>query len=109
MQTRRGGFKENKELATAEVIRRWELTKKKTLLDDDMTIANDQVGNMVQEIQHNGWTLVLVDQQNHYYPFRSKLSRCQHRRLSQASAMSRKDLAAEPLKLPLKCHKVCSK
>jgi hypothetical protein len=65
------GVKPNEKQTLAEATRRWERTKKKTLLDDDMAIANDQinVGNMVQEIQHNGWKLVLKDDTNHYYRF----------------------------------------
>ena len=63
------GVKANDEQAVAEATRRWERTKKKTLTVDDMAIANDQVTNMVQEIQHNGWKLVLIDDQNHYYRF----------------------------------------
>ncbi len=63
------GVKTNDEQAHVEATRRWERRKKKTLLDDDKAIANDQVGNMVDEMQHNGWKLVLMDDQNHYYRF----------------------------------------
>ena len=67
--TRPPGRVGNKSLATIEAHRRWEHLKKKTLRDDDASVPNEGMAVRSDEIRHNGWVLVLVDDTHHYYRF----------------------------------------
>jgi hypothetical protein len=53
----------------AEAERRWNRKMKVTIQEGDMKIQNNELSTMADEIRHNGWKLVLVDDQHHYFRF----------------------------------------
>jgi hypothetical protein len=57
------------EKATAEANRRWQRVKMNTLRDDDFPVDNKLVAAMMDEIKHNGWILILIDEEHHYFRF----------------------------------------
>lgn len=50
-----------------ETARRWQLVKSNTLTGAEMMIAADRVAEFKNQLQQEGWVVVLVDKENHYF------------------------------------------